>query len=414
MFQRNFATHPINTAPVAIVVGLLLAALPGSVSAEIIWSGDFETGNFMQWHTQGDRNKVSFFQMPAYGRPVNYPGQQPLDSAHAGTGNLCSLVAPTNRSVNGFDYQSGPVRNGDYAAKFVVENSTAVGGDGVEPQDCDNGNCTRRRTVLTVQQTLPKIYNALPYMTERWLSVSLYVPSDWENDNEGWGPSIYGLKPLTERGDSGLSGMFGIGISGSSWSLLHRWSAVENPTMDDVPWQQQMNYTNDFVGEGGGPYPREDYWPEGLEDYPDIAASQAALGDLNKGGWTDWVVHLKFDARGSSEGGTGFLKVWKRANNGPWVHVLNIVPKQLTRGYTFDRGIGYNSPAGSGHNGGFGIKVGMYMEKAQVWNNSRERVLYVDNVKVGDANSAFSDMSPDGSSPGSMSSNRPLPPSFTP
>jgi hypothetical protein len=171
-----------------------------------------------------------------------------------------------------------------------------------------------------------------------------------------------------------------------------------------------MFYAGDYQG---GPYPRANSWPEGLVDYPDRAASEAALASLNKGGWTDWVVHTKFDARGSNNGGTGFLTVWKRESSGTWVKVLHILPKQTTRGgVTFDHGIGYNSPAGSNNNGGFGIKVGLYMEKSQVWNNNRDRVVILDNVKVGDENSLFSDMSPDGSSPGSIATVRPMPPAL--
>jgi hypothetical protein len=389
-------SKPHVTAKVQALL-LLLAVAPVIGNAQIIWSGDFETGNFMEYHTQGDPNLVSFFQMPAYARPIDYPGQNPLGPEHVGTGELLQLVSNVSRTVDGVEYPAGPTRSGNFAARFVVKNSESASGTGVEPTDCDNGDCTRRRTVLTVQQTLPKIYNALPYMSERWLSASVFIPADWEEKQTGWGPNIFMVKPLTESG-RGVTGLLDISISGSSWSVEHRWSPVQDPDIDDVPWQQQMTYTNDYRL-GDGPYPRSDSWAQGLEDYPNVQASQAALGDLNKGGWTDWVIHVKFDARGSQEGGTGFLDIWKRAGSEPWVHVLHIEPKVITRDYTFDRGIGYNSPAGSDHNGGFGIKVGMYMDKSDVWDNSRPRVLFMDNIKVGDETASFSQMSPDGSSP---------------
>jgi hypothetical protein len=39
------------------------------------------------------------------------------------------------------------------------------------------------------------------------------------------------------------------------------------------------------------------------------------------------------------------------------------------------------------------------MAKEVAWNAPHDLVIYMDNVKVGDENSAFSDVSPDGSSP---------------
>jgi hypothetical protein len=63
---------------------------------------------------------------------------------------------------------------------------------------------------------------------------------------------------------------------------------------------------------------------------------------------------------------------------------------------TFDRGIGYNSPASGSNNGGFGLKAGLYMHKNQVWNLANNRVIYMDNIKVGDQNSSLAEMSPEG------------------
>lgn len=325
---------------------LIAAASTWSVPAraDIIWSGDFSTGNFKQWHAADSADVVPFWQVPEYGRPIQYGG---VSSQQTGDGSLLSLV-------------SSPSRGSPFAAKFTVKNSA----NGWETRDCDNGVCSRRRTELTVQQTLPMFYNAIPYQTERWMSFSVYVPSDWEEGGTGWGPSVFQLKPLNE-GPSGVSGTLTFEITqGKAWTIHHIWSPVRD--LDgQVPWQQHMFYSG---LEQGGPYPRADFWPEGLKDFPNVAASQAALQSLRKGGWTDWVIHLRFDARGSGEGGTGFLTVWKREESGPWVTVLNVLPKVTTRGgVTFDHGIGYNSPASSNNNGGFGIKTGLYMDKGQVW-----------------------------------------------
>lgn len=357
-----------------------LSMVSGLARAEILWSGDYETGDFSQWH--GDSSAPNFSQMPGYGRPPDY-----------GDGSLLELV-------------TSPVRQGRYAAKFTMKNSL----NGSEPEDCDvQSVCDRRRTELTGQRSIPLFYNAIPYMSERWLSVSHFVPADWDSGGGGWGPVVWQVKPLNEYA---LSPNLSIAISNGNWSITHRWTDVENPSSADVPWQKQMFYTGNYDGQ---PYPRSDFWPEGLADFPDTATSHAALQSLNKGGWTDWVIQAKFDARGKNAGGTGFVNVWKREDNGSWIHVLNILPKVTSRGgVTFDHGIGYNSPANGSNPGGFGIKAGMYSSVSAVWDLPRNRVIYNDNLRVGSESATFSLMSPDGSSPGSQPPPPPPPPTQSP
>jgi hypothetical protein len=363
---------------------LMVSVSPSVTWAEIIWSGDFETGHFRQWHESWNMNRPFYWAIPDYGRPPRMLGDDPTAAdSYFGDGSLMSLV-------------TNPVRQGKYAAKFTVKNSA----NGSEPADCDGTVCTRRRTTLEAQSMISDVYNGLPYQVERWLAFSVYVPADWESSGSGWGPVVFSIKPRNEYGEKGLSGWFEVEIARGGWKLVHRWSPLKDPTMDDIPWQQGMFYTGDYDGK---PYPRSDFWPEGLVDFPDVQASHAALHSLNLGGWTDWVVHMLPDARGSGAGGVGFLTVWKREDSAPWVKVLHVQPKTTTRGgVTFDHGIGYNSPpktTSPTNNGGFGVKAQLYMEKGQVWNNLRNRVLYFDNIKIGDQNSIFGQMSPDGSAP---------------
>lgn len=370
-----------GTASLVLGLGVVF---PSSGMAAEIWRGDYETGNFLQWHQQTDSTTPSYIQIPSYGRP---PAPSPLTgskpTSYYGDGSLLELV-------------TSPVRQGRYAAKFTVKNSA----NGSEPADCDgsgtsNEDCGRRRTELTVQQTLPRYYNAMPYMTERWLSVSHYVPADFNAVSDGWGPIVYQIKPLIE---SGLSPCFSIQIrkpptstgEPASWMIKHLTSDVINPSRADLPWQKGAEYSAFFPaadGSGNGADLRA--------DFPSQTASQAALADLNEGGWTDWVIRIKYDARGPAAGGTGFLDVWKRAGDKAWVHVLKITPRVISRGdFTFDRGICYNSPPTDTSPGGFGIKAGLYMDKYQVWNQANNWVIYNDNIKVADANSTFDDMVP--------------------
>lgn len=364
----------------------------------ILWQGDYSTCDFTQWHPSSELGNIQFHQMPAYGRPVQYGSQNAI---HVGDGSLLSLVK-TSASGN-FGAMPAAMAStwsshnfgSACAAKITVKNSA----NGTEPADCDvpYPTCSRRRTELTVQSTLPAYYNALPYLSTRWMSYSVFIPSDWDSGGSGWGPGIWQLKPQNEGG--GNSGMFELDIVGGAWQFYHRWDEKVNPSLADIPWQQQMFYSGNYQG---GPYPGDTslLWAQGKDHFPDVTASRAALASFNKGGWTDWVFQISFDARAAGDGGQGFIRVWKREDEGAWVYVLNIVPTSVTRGgVSFDMGIGFNSPPTGGANGGFGIKSGMYGDKGQFWGFSGNRVLYHSNIKVGGDQATFADMSPDGSTP---------------
>jgi hypothetical protein len=149
-------------------------------------------------------------------------------------------------------------------------------------------------------------------------------------------------------------------------------------------------------------YPSKTDWPQGLVDFPDVEASRKALRNLNRGGWTDFIWHFRTDVDEYDEN-TGFLDVYMRADSGPWVHVLKVRPmKNVARDpawvktnpeRVFDRGIGQYGP------GGYTSQMGLYMDKGRVWKHDSNMVVYMDNHKIGDENTTFSEMSHDGSSP---------------
>jgi hypothetical protein len=404
-FRNLVSGNPkFNIAAAALVLSLTL----GAARADIVWRGDFSTGDFSQWHSRGNPSDVSFHGVPAYGRPIQYGLQNPL---HVGDGSLLSLVSVDGRTVNGIHYPQGPTRGAPYAAKVTVKNSA----NGTEPEDCDVIGCGARRTEVHMQIALMEDYGAMTYENDWWFGTSIFLPSDWPTGGSNWGPLLFQVKERNER--SGGQPVFTIATRGNSWSLTHNWIYMERPTTSDIPWQQSMFYTGNFEG---SPYPRANAWPEGMADFPNVEASHAALKSLNLGGWTDWIVHVRWDSRGSSATGPngepgfetpgqGFLSVWKREDSGPWVKVLHILPKWTKRGgMTFNHGIGYITP------GGYGVRQGMYMDKNRVWDLPNNRVLYFANTKVGNRNSIFSDMTHDGSSPGAQVLQPPQKPDINP
>jgi hypothetical protein len=345
-------------------VGVLatLLTLSGPLSAEIIWSGDFEPGNFNQWHAPGAPGSPDFSAVPAYGRP-----------APEGDGSLLSIT-------------SSPVRQGTRSAKFTVKNSST----GSEPADCNGADCTTRRTEVLALTTIPDQYNALPYLEERWLSFSVYVPSDW-NDSSGNGVlNVFQVHPRNGSAPPFLS--FEMRVEG--WRINHRVSDQMDPTAAQVPLQQQMYYTANYPTSTGD-------WPDGLLDFPNVTASRTALGTIRRGQWTDWVIQTKLDALT----GSGFLRVWQRWGTSSWVQVLEIQPKTTRRGtLTFERGIGYYVPSdsgGEGANGGYGLTAGLSMDKTQVWTLTAPRVVYLDNIKIGDETATFDQMTPEAVASGS-------------
>jgi hypothetical protein len=354
---------------ILLFLALFMVWCPIEARSDIIWSGDYETGNFNQWHLKS--GPPNFHLIPEYGRPPE----------GGGDGSLLEMV-------------TNPVRQGKYAAKFTVKNSK----NGYEPDDCDvpysNPNCTKRRTEVTMAANLSDAYNGLPHMSERWLSVSHFIPMDWDSQIlKGFGPIIF---QVNARNSSGSSPAIEVSLRSYGWQITHRFDENQTQPIGQVPWQQQSLYSAIRPGDY---YDHRDL----LGDFPDREVSERALASVNKGGWTDWIFHVKFDERGPKKGGTGFLRLWKREANGDWIEILHIKPKTINvQGINYERGIGYNVPS-STNNGGYGIVAGLYMQKEQAWDSTRNRVIYNDNIKVGNEKTSFNMMSPDGSSPNELS-----------
>ena len=370
--------QPARFANKAIFLCAILI-MPRLGLGEIIWNGDCADGNFLQYHAEGLSNEVHFHHMPVYGRPIQYGGQHWL---HVGNGDLLSLVARTSRAVNGIHYPAGPTRGGShYAIEFTIKNSVT----GTEPDDCDNNDntCDQRRTNIQQNLNWNVDYNALPAKTERYLAFSIFVPNDFDARSGGFGPVVWASKAFGGGGPAWAE----LELRNNGWVFWHRPSTTDSNVGS---WWHSMEYSH--------ARPSASYWPQGLVDFPDEAASKAALANINRGGWTDFIIYFKSDNSLPVENNSGFLDVYMRASEDPWVHVLKIRSmKDINLGgqeTLYDRVIGRDAPSG------FTSSFGLYMSKAVVWNSANDMVIYFANKKVGNENATFADMTPDASAPG--------------
>lgn len=373
------------------ILGILLAIVPAVSVADIVWDGRFPEKTWYPAYNALNEDWVAFFHTQPYGRPPQTFDNK-IHPIHIGNGETLSL-------------ESSPTRGSNYSMKFTVKNSA----NGSESRDCDPAtNCANRRSNMQMTSAFTE-NGVLPYHTERWLSFSIYLPSDFDGSGSGWGPVIWGSKSSLED----KPGMFGLMAQNNKWKLIHRYydEQMHNNNVDALSsWWLTAEYTPSF--------PSSTNWPQGLVDFPDEAKSKAALANLNKGGWTDFIWHWKTDVR-KYEDNDGFLDVYMRAGAGPWTQVLAIRPmKDMARSPSwpetdpqrvYDRGIGQYGPKGNIST------MGLYMDKGRVWNDPHDMVINVDNYKAGDANTTFEMMTHDGSSfddsPGTNNS-RPMPPNI--
>lgn len=362
------ASTRVRSCGLQLVLGTLLAVAPGIGTTEILWSGDFDDGNLLKWNHY-DPNPMEIWGIPRYGTAVQYGGQH---SSFVGNGDLIWLTADENVG----NFRKGP-RLGKHALGLHVKSWNggsvdAQSTDAKTPGDWDGSVSTRRRTEL---RGMPLHFqnNLVPYMTTRWASASIFLPSDWDSVNgSGWGPVTWQWKP--QKHGSAMSGPIELSVRNGYWEFRLRRNKEEDPK--DSGW-------NSIIF---NPSLRSS------EFYPNASESTAALGNLNKGAWTHFVMQLRLDGRTNKEGGTGFIRLWMRHGDAAWVHVVDYYP-------TEEYGVLFKQ-SGDGTNWGF--HASLYMENKQVLDlPGPGRTLFYDNLKIGSENATFADMSHDGASPGS-------------
>lgn len=373
------------------------------IAGTFLWNGgNVEDGSFDEWHFNSTTAQVQFSTVSSYGRPPNYgatgTGAGAATQTQAGDGSLLNIVDVTGSG----GYPLGPTRGGNKAIRFVIKNSV----NGTEPADCDIAtDCRWRRSMLVHTQFTVDVTTVLPKVAilpnngpVRWISYSIYLDNVFPlvRDNEGVSDfcDLAGFKAGYTVGagpyEAPVNGWFGIFVGDNGWSIRDTWfgrsmsGGVNPPLVSNVDYRYQSSYN------GAGAHFGSDEWNDGYNHF--TPTGQAMLANVVRGAWTDFIIKFKTDTVNESLGtNQGFLDLYMRNQGGSWVLVLQIRPINVSNGLTYFKGIGCDGA----YYTNFGI--GIYTNKGRTWNAPNNAIAYFSNVKIGDENTTFSQMTHDGS-----------------
>lgn len=188
-------------------------------------------------------------------------------------------------------------------------------------------------------EVMPKAYTAYPGFknvfnlgTEYWYSFSVYLPGNWVVDKDKEIIIQFHGRPDQNLGGTWRNPPLALYVDNDRWGLRNRADARR------------------VVGKS---YQFERYW---------------TLGNIKRGGWTDWVFRVKWSYRSD-----GVLQVWKNGTR-----VLS-----RTGMNTFNDAVGPY------------LKMGLYKF---TWKNratlTNRRELYFDSLRINRGSSSLSAMSP--------------------
>ncbi|KKK46888.1 hypothetical protein LCGC14_3160750, partial [marine sediment metagenome] len=256
--------------------------------------------------------------------------------------------------------------------------------------DCSNRRSQVQDTKFTVDTDLAVAI--IPNNAERWISMSVFLDANFPVLNQSSGfMALMGLKGAGSVGSAGyvgpIQGWLGLTLDDSGFAFRDTWisDAVGDTNTD---FWRQFSYSQDGCNWSGGNI----HWT------PNQAAATALLGDLNKGGWTDFIFHFRTDTRDLADqeaNNNGFYDIYMRHNSNARKQVLAIRPQN---------NVDFGGTAPREYNKGIGVDgayytnwaIGCYCSTNRVLSAPNNLVLYWDNLKVGDENVSFSQMTPDG------------------
>jgi hypothetical protein len=220
-----------------------------------------------------------------------------------------------------------------------------------------DSSATSYRTEVRLQQDFDK-------GKEYWLGISVFLPQNWSMNYVDW------------RSEGPVWQFHSYDFENESWRELL--PLTVRHTKDG--WQIRNNtYPNDEINSARG--------LGNLESF-------STTVPYKLGQWNDFVVNVKFSGAKSPDDTDGFMKVW--------------VNGQLAVNQTGQNYFGEQTK-------GPYFKFGLYMPSWRTkfvneWSGPSSRLLYHDELRVGEANSSYAEVSP-GSISGSGSSNIAAPPS---
>ena len=183
--------------------------------------------------------------------------------------------------------------------------------------------------------------------TEQWYGFSTYLPSDWAIDNQTGDVIAQWHSPNDDEhaaGEPGKSPPLALYITGDVFKISSAWDP-KKVTLDNDPTK------------GTPPGGRATLW-------------QTTTTSV-RGKWVDWVFHVKWNYDGN-----GFIRVWKDGQ----LIVSRTGPNTYNDVGTIFFKYGIYKPGWNGTNGSN--------------NTVKTRVLYVDELRMGNANASQAEVTP--------------------
>jgi hypothetical protein len=220
------------------------------------------------------------------------------------------------------------------------EESCRSNGITISTEEARTGNSSARFELTKndfslLKYTRAELHKNSPSQADNWYGFSNYLPSDFVKDPIPENLAQWHEVPDWSKGEIWRSPPISFRIKDDHYYLIVLWSA-----------KQVNNYGS----------------KDGEKDFD--------LGPVDKGQWNDWVFHINF-----SYGSDGVIEVWKNK-------------QQL---------VSYNGPNSYNDEHYPYFKVGIYKWGWNGWANyspEDKRVLFFDNVKIGNQNSSFDQVSP--------------------
>lgn len=170
---------------------------------------------------------------------------------------------------------------------------------------------------------------------ERWYGMSHFLPSDWARDPQPEIVSQWHSSPDLHLGEGWISPPLGLNIRNDRYYVIVLWDSKK--VTPQGQWQGKKEFD---------------------------------LGPVEKNKWVDWVFHINW-----SYNSDGVLEIWKNKQK-----VVN-----------------YRGPIGFNDEKYPYFKMGIYKWGWYGWaheSTTHKRVLYIDEVRIGDRNSSFDAVSP--------------------